>query len=691
MKKRKRENMTIQTSILLAALLLPSSPLLAEEANDTIIDRNLFLNPIVVTGTGYQEHLKETTVPVRVVTKAQLDQENVTTFSEAITKLIPQATVSPNGMGSQIRLNGMGNKYIVILINGRKITGDISGNVDLERINIARVRRIEVLDGAASILYGSDAIAGVINIITDQPTDELIAVENHTLVSGYGKLMQAARVDFNYKGFGSYSSYTHDRTGSYNPNGLEYVSGTSGETRQTIAPLYPGYHSDVFNQTFIYTVSKLKLHTTLDVTHKLTDRPNTDDNIVGGVDYEMRYRGERWNTGAAWLFDNRNSVLAEFNADWFRYGRFYDVAADSYAVGDFIESKRQQSYDAEVKGVLGLLPRSTTVIGADWRNDFLVSSAANVDAHVYTIAAYLQHEQEIADRFKVSLGLRYTYHQTFKNKFTPKLTLMYSPGYFAFRATYANGFRAPGLDELYYHYFNLSRGNAQITFGNRNLKAENSHYVSLNAEYRSDKLITSVTGFMNLVDNMIIRSSVEVDDARRVMLQREFEQLADELAAKLLRYGAYANSDKGRVTGLQVKVSYIPVSGLVVRGNYAWTYARTQSDGTWLPLERSVRNVVTLGANYSNTWGVYRMGIDLNARLQGKTYYPTYENAPGYGIWSINTTHHFTLRQVEWSPTVGIENIFDNVDKRIGSFTRRYALYSPGRTITVGLKIRWRK
>ena len=73
--------------------------------------------------------------------------------------------MAPSSMGTFLRLNGLGNKYILILINGQKLSGDISNNVDLNRINMSRVKRIEVLDGAASSLYGSDAIAGVINII----------------------------------------------------------------------------------------------------------------------------------------------------------------------------------------------------------------------------------------------------------------------------------------------------------------------------------------------------------------------------------------------------------------------------------------------------------------------------------------------------------------------------------------------
>ena len=64
-------------------------------------------------------------------------------------------------MGSYLMMNGLSNKYVLILINGRKLTGDTSNNIDLSRIDMSRVKRIEVLDGAGSSLYGSDAIAGV--------------------------------------------------------------------------------------------------------------------------------------------------------------------------------------------------------------------------------------------------------------------------------------------------------------------------------------------------------------------------------------------------------------------------------------------------------------------------------------------------------------------------------------------------
>ena len=138
-----------------------------ERRDSATVDRTYNLNPVVVTGSGHHQRLKSTATPVHVLSNQEIREQGISTFDGALTRMMPQASMAPSSMGTFLRLNGLGNKYILILINGQKLSGDISNNVDLNRINMSRVKRIEVLDGAASSLYGSDAIAGVINIITD--------------------------------------------------------------------------------------------------------------------------------------------------------------------------------------------------------------------------------------------------------------------------------------------------------------------------------------------------------------------------------------------------------------------------------------------------------------------------------------------------------------------------------------------
>ena len=649
--------MTYHKTIILIVALLTGSAAFAqihkmERRDSSMTSRTYNLNPVVVTGSGHHQRLKSTATPVRVLSSQEISEQGITTFDGALTRMMPQASMAPNSMGTFLRLNGLGNKYILILINGQKLSGDISNNVDLNRINMARVKRIEVLDGAASSLYGSDAIAGVINIITDQPTQHMVSVTSDTRVSGHGVLTEAVSLDIYKNGFGSYTSFSHDQADSYQNNNQEYVKGSDTETQQTIAPLFTGYRSNIIGQKFTYSPNQhLALNAGLDYSYKITDRPNTQKDIVGGTDYEMRYKGFRWNVGGIYKFTAKNSLQADFVVDRFRYGKEYDVETKTNQVGDYVQSKKQRMMEGQLKAILGLTKNSTTIFGANWRQENLAASSGNIDQHVYSLAAYAQHEMKFLKDFTATLGLRLTHHETFNQHLTPKATLMYAPGNFRFRATYSAGFRAPGLDELYYHYFSVNRGKAQISFGNKDLKPEKSNYFSLNAEYRTQQIAVSITGYMNRINDMVVKQNVDVDDATRKMLLEEFPEMTQDQADKMVSYALYQNSDKGDVKGLQVNVSANIFDGFNLSANYVYTYARTKSEDEWTVLERSIRHAATITANYHHTWGRYGLNVNLNGRLQSKTYYTG----------------------------------------SIDSSTRKYALFSPGLMLVVGLKLTFKQ
>ena len=668
-----------------------------ERKDSSMVSRTYNLNPVVVTGSGHHQRLKSTATPVHVLSAQEIHEQGIATIDAALTRMLPQASMAPNSMGSFLRLNGMGNKYILILINGQKLSGDISNNVDLSRINMSRVKRIEILDGAASSLYGSDAIAGVINIITDQPTNSLCSVTNATTISGHCILTEAINLDIYKNGFGSYTSFTHDRADSYQTTDLEYIKGSDTETQRTIAPFFTGYHSNNFGQKFTYAPSRhLALNAGIDYSYKITDRPETREDITGGTDYEMRYKGLRWNFGGIYKFTSKNSLQADFTVDRFRYGKEYDVETKTNAIGDYVQSKKQRMMEGEFKAIFGLTAHSTTIFGADWRKDYLTATSGNIQQNVYTLAAYAQHETLLYKDLTFTLGLRLTHHETFNQHFTPKATLMYAPANFRFRATYSAGFRAPGLDELYYHYFSVNHGKPQIIFGNQSLLPEKSYYFSLNAEYRTQVVAVSVTGYINRIRDMVVKQNIDIDVASLAMLRTEFPEMTDAEAAKLERYSLYQNSDKGDIKGMQMNVSANFFEGFNLSVNYVYTYARSQEIGVsgqeiWKPLERSIRHAATIAANYHHSWGKYGLNVNLNGRLQSKTYYPDYKDAPGYGVWNLHTTHSFDV--AKWAflePSIGIDNIFDKVDRRIDSSTRKYALYSPGRMVVAGLKVKFK-
>lgn len=135
---------------------------------------------------------------------------------------------------------------------------------------------------------------------------------------------------------------------------------------------------------------------------------------------------------------------------------------------------------------------------------------------------------------------------------------------------------------------------------------------------------------------------------------------------------------------------------LNVSANYVCTYARTKSNDEWEVMERSIRNAATFAANWHQSWGWYDLHVNLNGKLLSKTYYTSYEDAPGFGIWNLNTIHSFKVESLKsvvesFEPSIGIENLFNRVDNRIDSSNRKYALYTPGRMLMVGLKVKFKQ
>ena len=162
---------------------------------------NSYINigQVVVTGTGTHRRMKDSPVPVSVITAQDIREANLSTMEEVLTKMNASFAFVTSGMGTTMSLNGLNDDYILVLENGRRLAGDDR----ISRINVANIKRVEILNGAASALYGSDAIGGVINIITDDAKN-VMQVSSDTRYGSKGRFSEAVNADFNQGKFGSY-------------------------------------------------------------------------------------------------------------------------------------------------------------------------------------------------------------------------------------------------------------------------------------------------------------------------------------------------------------------------------------------------------------------------------------------------------------------------------------------------------
>lgn len=334
-----------------------------------------------------------------------------------------------------------------------------------------------------------------------------------------------------------------------------------------------------------------------------------------------------------------------------------------------------------------------TVLGVDYRSESLDRPSARVDKSVYTASAYAQHEIKLWNCLTGIAGVRYDYHELAGGRFTPKVAVMYSVGAFNIRGTYSTGYRAPGLDELYYY---MNKGKT-ITQGNKDLKAEHSNYYSVNLEYNTNRLNVSVTGYLNYIDDMINSTTYRLVDLPngeelRAQAQKEFN-LTDSETKALANYKLYGNLDKGVVRGFEVNAATNLGAGFSLNGNYAYAYARGKSvDGVWGNIDRSVRHTGTVAGNYTHAWNDYMLNVNINGRFQSKRFHPghSYGDAPGYGVWNLNVKHSLTgFQHLGLDFGMGLDNIFNKRDTRPNGVN--YALLSPGRMAYVSLTLRFKK
>jgi len=187
-----------------------------EELSDT-------LKEVVITGTGTQHLLKNAPVQTEVITRKMLDSYGGKSIEEILGGLTASFAFNEGDMGSQIQLGGLGNSYILILIDGKRIHGDVGGENDLGVIDPHNIERIEIVKGAQSALYGSDAMAGVINIITKKHLNDGIYLENTTRYGSFNDLRQHNGVGLSTGKWTSYTNFQLQHTDGWQNTSEEYT------------------------------------------------------------------------------------------------------------------------------------------------------------------------------------------------------------------------------------------------------------------------------------------------------------------------------------------------------------------------------------------------------------------------------------------------------------------------------------
>nr|WP_139247631.1 TonB-dependent receptor [Mediterranea massiliensis] len=652
-------------------------------------DLSLMLEEVVVTGTGTEHYLKDAPVQTEVITRRALEQFQARSMEELLAGLSPSLTFHDGSMGSHIQLNGLNNDYILILIDGKRMNGDVGGQNDLNLLNPANIERIEIVKGAASSLYGSDAIAGVINIITKKHHDKT-EFTSTSRVGAYGDVRESASLGLTIGQVKSMTGVNFHHTDGWRNTDLQWNQ----------QQLKPGSTMKTVNRSTNYTLTesldwnvndRLSLTASGSCYERWVVRPHGPWSYLPNDFY---YRNYGFAAGGKYRLGGRNYLTADLSYD--RYGYFYDYKLQevtdyfkdgdriTYFPGQRIKQSVQRQVLGQAKGVFYIGDRHLLNTGFEYLYNHL-ESPHHIDgdrASVYTLAAYAQEEWTAADDVVLTAGARGTVHKETGFNLSPKIAVLYNKGDFRLRASYALGYKSPTVKELYYNYTaTLGGGSLTAYHGNKHLKAQTSQYASVGVEYAGRKFQASVTAYANFLRNMI--ELVEIN------------LTAEEKLNEIEKSKMYLNLTQARIWGVDFTFNYQPVQTLTVSGGYSFSDPRAQypDQGAdymkYIPIDATSQHNATLNASWHHTWSRYRLGLAVYGRYQSVRRYVEDNDADAFQTWRINTAHTL-LGMKKWTLTlnVGVDNLFNYVDRT--PFGRNRGTTTPGRTVYASALVKFK-
>lgn len=616
------------------------------------------LGEVVVTGTGTPHHLKSAPVQTELLTGKLIKSVSSSDFSELMSGVSPSFDFNPGTMGAFLTLNGLGNDFILILIDGKRTYGDLGGQSDLTRINPSNIERIEVVKGASSSLYGSDAIAGVINIITKKSHQRLLA-ESNWRVGEYGNLQQTSNLTINLGRISSKTTYATNRTDGWQINEFELDDDELVETEKMTQ--YP-YTDFTLSQELSYSPTrKMSISAYLSTHEKDYKRP------ISAYSYGFLFDDFSYGAGAKYLLKGNNYLSLDFHSDEFKYYYKYNSTYKDYEAGDQSLNTMQRLEESKLKYFLNPNEQHKITLGIDYSHEKLESDGRIIgkSANVYTLAAYAQDEVKFLENLSVVAGLRLVKHREFGTELTPKISTLWNFGDVNIRGTYAKGFKAPTLKELYYHY--TKRGTLYL--GNVDLNPQSSNYYAGSFEFIKSLFSASLSVYQNDVNDLIDYQTVETTP--------------EDASNGIKRTRQHFNIEEAQTRGVDFLFNATLGGGFTIGGGYSYVDARNVSSD--IRLEGVAHNYGNVRFIYDHNWRKYALNMTLSGRFQDDKFYDD-GNATGYSLWKLTTRHQIrTNSLLQFELTAGIDNLFDYVDDK--PFGSHYGTLNPGRSFFAGLNI----
>ncbi len=658
------------------------------------------LEELVVTATHTPKTLMDVPVVTRLISLPDIKKVDATNIQDLLTQELPGLEFGlAMSQETSLNMSGFGGNAVLFLVDGERMAGETMDNTDYNRLNLDDVGKIEIVKGASSALYGSNAVGGVINIISRESTEPWTANVNSRYSTTGDEWRNGANFSFNN---GKWNSQTNFQQTKIDP--IKLSSGPTSEEKALAALLGQTIEEDKSN------IKKLFGQKSYNIKERLKFSASDHLKFIarGGYFYResqretYNYHFNGYSGGLKTLYDWKDGKNLEVSYAYDQYDKA-NYTPDGIRTHDHDYRNSQHTVHTLYNHLFN--KKNVLTVGADFLHDYLTTYQFldNSEHDQNNVDAYAQFDYNPTKRFNVVGSVRYD-HFSASNQgaLTARLATVYKFNKVTLRANYANGFRAPSLKEMYMHFDMGNMG--YMIIGNPEVKPEKSNNFNLAVEHSNkvtdagvfsgqynmtlmgycnifDKRITSVGRYW-VVDESYKDGGYQVmyDDSRIREDGDNYIFTADDgTEYKALTSSLYWNEDGIKVFGTDFSAQYRFDFGLGLRYNYAFMHESGNVVDSQFTQPRS--HTMTWRADYDHKFTKnYGIGLSLSGRHMGKPQSKRKDVDQGYTLWKLMFQQHI-CKGVHVN--FAVDNLFNYIPKT-------YYYSSPmttGSNFSVGLSL----
>jgi len=683
-------------------LILLTQAALSQQFSDSLATKQL--EDVIVTATRNERTMGALPMPVSLVSKGQIKTMGSLRLNDVLSEqtglvVVPQI----NAQGNGIQLQGFNPDYTLILMDGEPIIGRYTGSLELSRIAVGNIKQIEIVKGPSSSLYGSDALAGVINIITERPIGT-----RGNLSSRYGTNNTLDLTgDFNL---------TKDKFGiyvfanRYSTDGYDLSPQNFGKT---VSP----FSNYTFNSKLTY---KFSPKTDLSISGRYFDeKQKFNFEVTTPTNSQVRTSGtgssEDWNINPVLVhrFSNHFKMTARFYVTDYKTATVLNLESDNspYYNDDF----KQTFARPELNGEYYFNEKNILTTGAGYIQESVQTSryGDEVKRKQQTSYAFFQHEWMPLEKLSVIAGGRYDYNSVYGSQFSPKLSSRFEVSKkVTLKGSLGVGFKSPDFRQLYFNFTNSAAGGYSVL----GTEVAGPRLAELEAQGQIQSYLydPALIGELKAESSLALNMGAHVDLAHALsmdinLFHNSIDNLIETQAVAITTSGqsiySYRNIIRAYTQGLESNFTYPLFQKLSLSLGYQLLYAKdkdvTQSVSEGEVFYRDPVTLVTKRLKPNEYFGLYnrsrhmgnfkifyqdkakgleaslrviyrgKYGIgDIRGNIQGETIPPSDRNSnsildkyddfvKGYAL--VNVSVAKSIKQ-GLRFQLGIDNLFDQTE-----------------------------